>query len=223
MTSTDLNVFAVNAAKYFLEAHSCYIVCPENSKILTAEILRLVNEGADPSAVTTYDRAFQNCWELLTLAEERAQPKTPEELTNEEIAVLSPVEQERLPGPVLRRFANWELKQRKQKPVLSEADTILKELFEENGFAYSAKNKATIGGWMDARGLGYSAANLTQAIDACESGLEPSEQAIADMSSEEYKQQIVDPTFREWQAKQAQPEPSRTPLGVRWTRYLHEK
>jgi hypothetical protein len=76
---------------------------------------------------------------------------------------------------------------------------------------------------MDDRGLGYSEANLTQAVEACESGLEPSEQAIQDMSSKEYKEKIVDPTFRDLQAKQPKPEPSRTPLGIRWTRYLHEQ
>ena len=223
MTSPDLNVFAINAAKYFLEAHPRYIVCPENSKILTAEILRLVNEGADPSAVTTYDRAFSNCWEQLTLTEERAQPKTPEELTMEEISALSPIEQERLPGPVFRRFANWELQKRKQKPAPCETDAIIKSIFEESGFSDSAKNRSTIGKWMDDRGLGYSEANLTQAIEACESELEPSEQAIQDMSSKEYKERIVDPTFREWQGKQPTPEPGNTPLGVRWTRYLHEQ
>jgi len=215
--------FAINAAKYFLEKHPRYIVCPENSTILTAEILRLVDEGADPSAVTTYDTAFSNCWEQLTLRDEAPQQKTPEELTMEEIAVLSPGEQERLPDPILRRFANWELQQRKQKPVLSETDAILKSLFESAGFADSLKNRATIGKWMDARGLLYSRGNLTQAIDACEAGLEPSEAAIESMSGDEYKARIVDPRFREWQAKQPKPEPSRFPLGVRPTRYLHER
>jgi hypothetical protein len=220
--SSQEPVFAANAAKYFLQKHPRYIVCPENSKILTVEILRLVNEGADPSAVSTYDAAFSNCWESLTLKEEE-QPKTPEELTMQEIAALSPIEQERLPGPVLRRFANWELQKRKQKPAPCETDAIIKSIFEESGFSDSAKNRSAISTWMNTRGLGYSEANLAQAIEACESELEPSEQAIQDMSGEEYKERIVDPTFREWQAKQPKPEPGNTPLGVRWTRYLHEQ
>ena len=194
-------------------------MCPENSKILLAEILRLVDEGADPSAVATYDRAFSNCWEQLTLREEEtSQAKAPEELTMEEIASLSPIEQDRLPSPVLRRFANWELQQRKLRPVLSEADTIIKELFEENGFADSAKNRSTIGKWMDNKGLGYSPANLKQAIEACEPDLELSQAAIESMSSDEYKARIVDPQVREWQAKQPKPESSRIPLGMRPTR-----
>jgi hypothetical protein len=76
---------------------------------------------------------------------------------------------------------------------------------------------------MDQRGLGYSPANLTQAIEANEPALEPSEAAIEQMPSGEYKTRIVDPLLREWQAKQPKPEPSRIPLGVRPTRYLHER
>ena len=85
-------VFVISAAKYFLEKHPRYIVCPENSKVLTAEILRLVDEGADPTAIPTYDAAFANCREQLTLKEYQP-PKTPDELTMEEIAALSPVDQ----------------------------------------------------------------------------------------------------------------------------------
>jgi hypothetical protein len=39
-------VFAINAAKYFLEKNPRYIVCRENSGTFTAEIVRLLGEGA---------------------------------------------------------------------------------------------------------------------------------------------------------------------------------
>jgi hypothetical protein len=76
---------------------------------------------------------------------------------------------------------------------------------------------------MDERGLAYSEENLTQGIYACEADLEPSPETIENMSSKEFKEKIVDPTFRDLQAKQPKPEPGNTPLGVRWTRYLHEQ
>lgn len=107
--------------------------------------------------------------------------------------------------------------------MLSEADEIIKPLFEENGFADSVKNRSTISKWMDQRGLGYSPANLTQAIEACETALEPSQAAIEHMSGDEYKERIVDPMFRESRAKQPKPEPIHIPLGVRTTRFLHEQ
>jgi hypothetical protein len=215
--------FVIAAAKYFVEKHPRYIVCPENSKILTAEILRLVDEGADPTAVVTYDIAFSNRVADLTLkAEEFGQPKKPEELTMEEIAALTPGEQDRLPSAVLRRFANWELQQRRKKPVIDEDQALLTKLFEENGFAFSAKNVGAISKWMDERGLGYSPANLTQALETNEGKLEPSEAEIEHMPASEYKERIVNPELREWQAKQPKPEPS-VPFGVRRTRFLHEQ
>lgn len=214
-------VFVISAAKYFLEKHPRYIVCPENSKVLTAEILRLVDEGADPTAIPTYDAAFANCREQLTLKEYQP-PKTPDELTMEEIAALSPVDQERLPNPVLRRFVNWELQQRRPKPTLPDYEATVRPLFEDAGFAYSAKNIAVLKQWMDTAGLAYSEENIAQAFDVCGADFDPSEAAIESMSGDEYKERIVDPKFREWQAQQPKPEQSRIPLGVRTTRYLHE-
>ena len=218
----DQGMFATNAAKVFLEQHPSYIACPENCRVLMAEIQKLIDEEqVDSGNVATYEKAFLRCWQDLKLRE-AAKPKSPEEMTMEEIAALSPAEQDRLPGPILRRFANWELQQRMRKPVLTEVDAILKTLFENNGFADSIRNRATVGKWMDERGLMYSGENLTRAIEACEAGLEPSEAAIESMSGDEYKKRIVDPKFHEWQAKQTKPEPSCIPLGVRPTRYFHE-
>ena len=216
------SVWAANAAKVFIETHPRYIASQQNSEILTAEIMRLVDAGADPSDVSTYNAAFSNVWEQLKLREEE-QRKTPEELTMAEIAALLPADQDKLSSAVLRRFANWEFQQRKQRPALSEADAILTRLFQESGFAFSARNARAIKTWMDAKGLGYSEANLQLAIDANENSLEPSETAISQMSSAEYKKRIVDPQFREWQAKQPKSEPSGVPFGVRATRFLHER
>jgi len=140
-----------------------------------------------------------------------------------EIAALSPGEQERLPDHIFRRFCNWQLQQRWQKPVLSEDAEILKALFEQQGFAFSAKNSRTVQLWMNSRGLGYSPSNIEQAILVNESALDQSEAEMAQMGSREYRERVVNPELRELQAKQPKPEPSRVPFGIRTTRYIHER
>lgn len=217
------NDFAKSAAKAFLERCPSYIVCQKNAKIMEKEILRLVDEqDADPGSISTYEQAFQNCFQELELREPEPR-KSVEEMTGAELAKLSPTEQEKLSGDLLRKLANYELAQRKQKPVLDEYGAALKQMFEELDVAFSPANTKIINEWMDSRQLGYSPANIRLAIIDNESRLEPSEQAIEQMSSDEYREQVLKPKLQASQAAQKKVE-SRVPFGVQsYSGWLHNQ
>jgi hypothetical protein len=214
--------FVTAAAKTFLERHPSYIVCEENSKRLLREAVRLVDEeGADPANVATYERAFSACLADLKL-NEAPQSKPLDEMTGEELAALPDKKKDLLPDHILKRLANYEFQQRRKRPEPSEADLILLPLFTKEGFADSTKNRAIIGGYLDKRGLGYSLPNLSLAIDACSERLEPSTQALEEMSGDEYRKSIVEPEFARKQAAQPKRESSK-PWGVSSTQWLHSQ
>jgi hypothetical protein len=214
--------FATAAAKTFLERHPAYVVCPENSKIMSAEVIRLVDEGADPANVATYERAFSNCLADLKL-NEPPQSKSLDEMDGAELSALPDKKKDLLPDHLLKRLANYELQQRRKRPEPSEADLILRPLFAEEGSADSTKNRAIIGGWLNKRSLGYSLSNLSLAIEACSEHLEPSAQALEEMSGDEYRKSIVEPEFARKLAAQAkQPRHERgNPPGFSYVSWLH--
>jgi hypothetical protein len=214
------SAFATAAAKVFLERHPSYIVSPQNAKLMSEAILKLVDEeNADPASVFTYERAFQDCLQLLELREPEAR-KSPQEMSGEELSKLSEPEKDRLPTQLFRKLADYELQQRSRKPALPDEIAMLKPLFEEQDVAFSAKNLKIVREWLDSRQLGYAEDNLRLAIITCEDQLEPSEQVLDLMSADEYRKSVVEPAFR--QRRTAQPKPaSRVPLGVKYTEWLH--
>lgn len=215
-------VFVTAAAKVFLEQHPFYILNKHNAAIMAREITRLFEqEQYDPSSVETYAKAFQNCLEELELREPEAR-KTVEDMSPEELLALPPKEQERLPDRILKKMANYELSQRRHKPTPSEESALLTTLFEEQGFSFSPGNAAIVGDWMKARNLGYSESNLRLAISACEVSLDPSEQRLNDMSSDEYLDAVVKPEFARKQAAQPKRE-SAKPWGVSTVQWIHSR
>jgi hypothetical protein len=213
--------FATAAAKVFLERHPSYVVGSHNATLMSKAILRLVDsEGADPANVSTYEQAFQDCLQELELREPD-QPKSVEEMSGEELLALSPDKQDRLPTHLFRKLAEYELRQRIQKPVLPEEIAMFKPLFEEQEVAFSAKNLKIVREWLDSRQLGYTDANLSLAIISCEDQLELSEQVLESMSGDEYRKTVVEPAFRKHQAEQPKRPESRVPWGVKFTEFLH--
>ena len=187
MPKEPVNVpFATAAAKTFIERNPSYIVNPHNSKLMSKELIRLVeDEGYDPASVSSYEQAMQNCWEQLELKEPEPR-KTIHEMSCEELLALPPREYEKLPSEITREVANWEMAKLREKPVLSEDAAFLTETFEDSGVAYSPDNVSTVRRWLDERNLGYTAANLRLAINANEETLYPSEKVLASMSGDEY-------------------------------------
>jgi hypothetical protein len=221
----NLNVdrsFATAAALEFTRQYKLYIPNQHNSELMGRELARLVlEEGADPHALETYRQAFSNVREHLELREPEER-KSFNEMTPEELFALSPEDKDRLSTANLKRLANYELQRTRQRPELSEADTILRQLFEDQGWADSNENKAVVGRWMNKRGLDDSPANLSTAILACESSLAPSEKALDDMPSDEYRKAVVEPEFRKRQATQPRRE-SGQPWGVKYTEWIHNR
>jgi len=133
--------FATAAAKTFVARNPGYVVSKKNSPIMARELIRLVEqEGAEPASVDTYVRAFQNCLQELEIREPEPR-KSVEEMWPEELAALSPAEQERLPDHILRKLANYELTKRRQKPTLDEhSATLIKSYI---GLCRAASTKST--------------------------------------------------------------------------------
>ncbi len=220
---TNLNVdrtFATAAAIEFTRQNRSYIANQRNSELMGKELARLVlQEDADPHALETYRQAFSNLYEALELREPD-EPKPFDALTDEKLFALSPEEKDQLPTPILKRLAAYELQRGRQKQMPSQEEMILTELFEEQGFADSNANKAQVHSWLATKNLEFSPSNILAGILACESGLAPSEKALEEMSSEEYRRAVVDPEFRKRQAAQPKRE-IRQPLGVNYTTWLH--
>ncbi len=212
--------FATAAAKVFLERHPSYIVGSHNATRMAKAILRLVDsEGADPASVSTYEQAFQDCLQELELREPE-QPKSVEEMSGEELSMLPPDKQDRLPTHIFLKLAEFELRQRSRKPALPEECAMFKPLFEGEDVAFSAKNLEIVREWMDSRQLGYTDGNFRLAIIACEEQLEPSDEVLESMSADEYRKSVVEPSFRQRRAAQSKSENSK-PLGVATVQYLH--
>jgi hypothetical protein len=223
MANEPNSAFATSAAKVFLQRCPSYVVNKTNSAIMAKELIRLVEEeDCDAANVDTYVRAFQNCLGELEVREPEPR-KSVEEMTPEELSKLSPTEQEKLPSNLLRKLANYELTQRRQKPTLDEHSAALKNIFEELDVAFSPANTKIIHEWMDSRQLGYSPANIRLAIIDNESRLELSEQAIDQMSSAEYRKEVLEPKLRASREAQSKPQ-SRVPFGVQsYSSFLHNQ
>lgn len=217
------STFEKAAAREFVNRNPSYIVSKRNATLMSKEVLKLVDEqGYDPASVFTYERAFQNCLEELEVRE--AEPrKSVEELSSEELSTLSPAEQDRLPDHLLRKLANYELSQRRQKPTLDEHSATLKQIFEELDVSFSPANTKIIHEWLDLRQLGYTPANIRLAILDNESRLELSETALEAMSAADYKKEVLEPKLRAAQAAQKKVE-SRVPYGVQsYSGWLHNQ
>lgn len=218
--STELG-FEARAAQAFLERHPEYETTPGNSRILVAEVLKLVEAGADGADILTFEQAFENRKSALKL-KELPQPETPLEMTieylspeyfrelpteekntiGERLLKLSPKEIDKLPDHLARFFVNYDVRQR-SKVVISEADAILKPLFEDAEFSDNTKNRAILAQWLNKRELNYTLGNLKVAISECAEHLEPSQQAIERMSADQFKKTIIDPEVRKQQAEKA--------------------
>jgi hypothetical protein len=199
-----------------------YIACPENAKIMEKEILRLVNEeGHEPESIRTYQIAFANVWDELKL-NEPSEKKRPEAMTPEELFALPEPEKENLPSHLLKRLAEFELKQRRAKPQLSKELELLQSVFADEGFAYNDHNRRTVNKWLTDRNLAFTVHNIRQGIAQHENDLSPSEEVIDSLTADEYRDQILKPAFRKEQAAQA-PRERNFPEGVRFSRYLHEQ
>ena len=218
--------FAQSAAALFVSRHPEYKVVPENWEVMRSALEELHNAGYDMRATTTYETAFENCRDRLQLQETApATALSYDELSMEQLAALSPKELDRVPDRVLRKLASWEATQR-MKPQPSDTDLMLKELFQSHGLADSAFNKAKVAKFMDEHGLDYSLENLTSVIQQLRDhppGLEVSDAVVENLDSETYKNVVVIPEWKEQQAKQPKPEPSRVPIGVRYTSWLHNQ
>lgn len=223
MTKTNdefVREHASAAVRAFCQENKAYIPCEDNSRILTKEVVRLYHEeNADPTSLWTYRQAFRNVADQLHL-NELPEQKNPSQMTPEELSALSDTEKDRLSLPDLKRLAEWEMRQRRVRPEMSLEQQLLKQLFEDEGFAFSGRNTAVIAKWIDERHLACSEPNILSALDACEQHLEPSERALEQMSGDEYRKAVVEPEFRKRQALQPTRE-SRVPLGVSFTQWLH--
>jgi hypothetical protein len=214
--------FVESAAKECMEQNPAYIATPANYKVLTDEITKLIDEeNADPQNVVTYQKAFHRCSGRLEL--KVAEPiKSFDQLRIEELLALPAKEKDKLSDHLLRRMANHELAEKRRRPDISETDAIFRELFGESGCADSVKNRAILGGWINKRNLSCSLANLQLGIEACSEHLEPSAQALEEMSGDEYRKSIVEPEFARKQAAQPKRENPK-PWGVSSTQWLHSQ
>lgn len=209
------------AARAWRELCPVYIACPQNAKIMEKELLRLVNEeGHEPESIQTYQIAFANVWEQLQL-NEPSEKKRPEDMTPEDLFALPEPEKENLPSHLLKRLAEFELKQRRAKPQLSEELELLQSIFADEGFAYDDHNRGTVNKWLTDRNLAFTVQNIRQGIAQHENDLSPSEEVIDALTADEYKQQILDPEFRKARTAQA-PRERNFPEGTRFSRYLHD-
>jgi hypothetical protein len=233
--------FNTNAAKAFLQFHPEYELTPGNARILSAQVLQLIEEGYDPADVGTFEVAFQNRRVALKL-KDLPPPETPLEETMEyrsreyfrelspedkeafgaRLAKLTDRQRDSLPDWLARFHVQYDVRNQ-NKAVVSEADAILRPLFLSEGFADSSKNRAIVAGWMNKRELGYSLGNLKLALSECAEHLEPSAEAIDKMSADYYKKTIVDPEFKKQQAEKAK-QPTRgrgNPPGFSYVSWLH--
>ena len=236
--------FNTNAAKTFLQFHPEYELTPGNARILSAEILRLIESGEyDPANVGTFEVAFQNRKDALKLIDLPASdvpleetmeyhsqeyfrelPPEDKEAFGARLAKLTDRQRDNLPDWLARFYVQYDVRNR-GRVVVSEADEILRPLFGTEGLADSTKNRAIIYGWMQKRELQYSLGNLKLALSECAEHLEPSAKAIDQMSADYYKRTIVDPEFKKQQAGKAKQQSAGrgNPPGTDYVNWLHSK
>lgn len=143
-------------------------------------------------------------------------------MTPEELFALPEPEKENLPSHLYKRLAEYEYKQHRVKPQLSEELELLQSVFADEGFAYNDHNRRTVNKWLTDRNLAFTVHNIRHGIAQHENDLSPSEEVIESLSASEYRDQILMPAFRKEQAAQA-PRERNFPEGVRFSRYLHEQ
>ena len=221
MTQVNRN-YAKSAAKTFSELTPEYIACPENARIMEAEISRLAQEeGRPPEDIRTFCTAFRNLRDQLRLNETPVQ-KPHSDMTVEELFSLPDSEKDNLSTSDLKRLAEYELKRRQIKPEIDESEALVRQLFNDEGLASSPENRQIVSRWLQERSLDFSPSNITKGIEECDELLEPSEEFISRMSADQYKRIVVDPTLRKQQASQPQRERN-WPVGIRYTSWLHNQ
>jgi hypothetical protein len=199
MTDDEKSKLAVIAALEFMARKPEFIALPQNSKVIVAYLES--HPELDPTAVGSYEQAFAACRDSLRFEHQMSA----EEFKR---AVVIPA---------------WQ-KRQQDKPKPSEIDVMLKEIFESRGFADCLSNRAKVDRYMKDHNIDdYSLENLGHAIETLSEypGLEPSEAAIAAMSSREYRK-IVEREFRENEAKR----PSKAidkPWGVNWSSWINNR
>ena len=213
--------FAASAVKAFCAETPAYIPCEDNSRILTKEVVRLYHEeGADPTALHTYRRAFDHVRDQLRLNETPVR-KAYSEMSPEELSQLPDADKDKLAAGDLKRLAEYELQQRWIKPPESAETKLLREIFEvEEGFAFSPANAAIIRDWLESRNLAVSESNIQTAIAACETRLEPSQQYLDSLSADRYRKEYLEPMIRKEQAAQPKRQ-NPVPFGVKYTNWIH--
>jgi hypothetical protein len=236
--------FNTNAAKEFLKLRPEYDSTPGNSRILAAEVLRLIESGDhDPADVGVFLTAFENRRAALKLKElpalETPLEETMEYHSQEYFRELSPEDKDAfglrlskltdkgrdsLPDHLARFFVQYDVRNL-NKVVVSEADEILRPLFGNEGFADSTKNRAIIYGWMQKRELQYSLGNLKLALSECAEHLEPSAETIDKMSADTFRKKIVDPLVKKQKAEQAKRLTTErgNPPGFSYVSWLHNQ
>jgi len=201
---------ARNAAQTFSDLTPAYLPCPENLQA----IIRWFN--AHPEADPTEVNSFQSAFSQLCAEGKLKMPEPIEqELTEADYRTMSADEfRKRIVEP---QFAEQE---RKAKP---EVDPFAGEFWTAHpDVAPSKKNSSILLNWLFRRDLAPTQGNLHVAYESTSEQMEPSDEAISRMSADEFKKRIVEPEFQEIESKRPKPE-RQFPLGVRYTRYLHDR
>jgi len=200
---------AKNAAQTFMELTPAYLPCPENLEAIIKWFK--AHPSADPTEVRYFQSAFS---ELCAEGKLKMPEPTEPQLTDADYKTMSADEfRKRIVEP---QFA--ELK-RKTKP---EVDTFAGEFWAAHpDVAPSKKNSAILLNWLFHRDLTPTQGNLHTAYESTFGQMEPSDLAISRMSSDEFKKRIVDPEFQEIESKRPKRE-RKFPIGVRYTRFLHD-
>jgi hypothetical protein len=203
------DIAAKNAAQTFAELTPAYLPCPENLEAIVKWFK--AHPDADPTEVNSFQSAFS---QLSAEGKLKMPEPTEPELTDADYKTMSADEfRKRIVEP---QFAE---QKRKAKP---DVDPFAGEFWAAHpDVAPSKKNSAILLNWLFRRDLAPTQGNLHVAYESTSSQMEPSDLAISRMSSDEFKRRIIDPEFREIESKRPKPE-RKFPMGVRYTRYLHD-
>ncbi|MGC2197484.1 MAG: hypothetical protein WA628_22615 [Terriglobales bacterium] len=202
MTDEERNKLAVDAALAFMEAEPAFIAIPDNSKIIVGYLEQ--HPELSPVEVSSYRQAFSACRDRLRFEHQMSAQEFKE-------AVVIPA---------------WQKKQQ-DKPIPSETDVMLKQLFESRGFRDSVKNRAKVGRYMKDHDIDdYSPdylGNLGRAVETLGDclALELSDAAIEQMPSHIYKKH-VEQEFREREEKRPV-KTSEKPYGISWSNWIHNR
>lgn len=197
---------ARNAAQTFAELTPAYLPCPENQEGIINWFK--AHPDADPTEVSSFQSAF---FELRA----KRKLKMPEP-TEPEVDYKTMSADEFRKRIVEPQFAE---QKRKVKP---EVDPFAGAFWAAHpAVAPSKKNSAILLNWLFRRDLAPTPGNLHTAYESTSEQMEPSDEAISQMSSDEFKKRIVDPEFREIEGKRPKRD-RQFPMGVQYTRFLHD-